>query len=313
MRWIKRHFLDGYCEFPLRFRFLDINTGEEVGVYDLEYDPGEIRDFSTFTNRGYWEPIEEYLSTLNPEELRNGATALNNLVVNVFVSLDSKMDAAERRLNSAYSLMSSGLESKYASMNSRLVVAGNNLNSRVGSTETKISSSNTALFTKEQALSLLAPKLNPIFVGAKAKETPDAWDIGDSLATTAYVKKYIQDNILNFPLPPRQASFGSITTTQRGTEANGYTWKNKVSFSDPSDRTFDGYTIIKWGGTYLKYAVTNQGASDPIRDPYDGSLAVDNKTRNRYSSNGYEITFTAQQSHTFWARVFAYSSNGTFA
>lgn len=77
-----------------------------------------------------------------------------------------------------------------------------------------------------------------------------------------------------------------------------------ISWSDPSDTTIEGQTLVTWKGTKLVMSETGL----PTK-PTDGTLLVDNTVRDQYKTNGYTITGLINDK-TYYFALFPYSTDG---
>lgn len=77
-----------------------------------------------------------------------------------------------------------------------------------------------------------------------------------------------------------------------------------LTWSDPSDLVLDGVTLAKWAGT----KVVRKAGSAPA-DNTDGTLVVDNTTRNAYSETGLTDTGLIYGT-TYYYRFFPYTDEG---
>lgn len=77
-----------------------------------------------------------------------------------------------------------------------------------------------------------------------------------------------------------------------------------IRWNDPSDSTYNGVTIAAWGGTKVLYKT-----GDFPEDENDGTLIVDNKERNKYSTDGIRLTGLTNNT-TYYIRFFPYSLSG---
>lgn len=80
--------------------------------------------------------------------------------------------------------------------------------------------------------------------------------------------------------------------------------KLTISWSDPSDTIIEGQTLSTWKGTKLVQKV----GSFP-ENPKDGTLILDNQTRGKYKTNGFEITGLTN-GETYYFALFPYSDTG---
>ena len=80
--------------------------------------------------------------------------------------------------------------------------------------------------------------------------------------------------------------------------------KLTIAWSDPSDTIIEGQTLSTWKGTKLVQKV----GSFP-ENPKDGTLLLDNQTRDKYKTNGFEITGLTN-GETYYFALFPYSDTG---
>ena len=75
-----------------------------------------------------------------------------------------------------------------------------------------------------------------------------------------------------------------------------------LTWSDPTDVELDGVTLATWGGT----RVVRKAGSAPT-DKNDGTVVIDSKTRNAYSSTPFEDT-NLEYGTTYYYRFFPYTT-----
>lgn len=80
--------------------------------------------------------------------------------------------------------------------------------------------------------------------------------------------------------------------------------KLTITWSDPSDTIVDGQTLCTWKGTKLV-----QKAGTFPENAKDGTLLLDNQTRDKYKTNGFEITGLIN-GETYYFALFPYSDTG---
>lgn len=80
--------------------------------------------------------------------------------------------------------------------------------------------------------------------------------------------------------------------------------KLTITWSDPADTVVEGQTLCTWKGTKLVQKV----GSFP-ENPKDGTLLLDNQTRDKYKTNGFEITGLTN-GETYYFALFPYSDSG---
>ena len=80
--------------------------------------------------------------------------------------------------------------------------------------------------------------------------------------------------------------------------------KLTITWSDPADTVVEGQTLCTWKGTKLVQKV----GSFP-ENPKDGTLILDNQTRDKYKTNGFEITGLTN-GETYYFALFPYSDTG---
>lgn len=80
--------------------------------------------------------------------------------------------------------------------------------------------------------------------------------------------------------------------------------KLTITWSDPSDTIIEGQTLSTWKGTKLVQKV----GSYP-ENPKDGTLLLDNQVRDKYKTNGFEVTGLTN-GETYYFALFPYSDTG---
>lgn len=80
--------------------------------------------------------------------------------------------------------------------------------------------------------------------------------------------------------------------------------KLTITWSDPSDTIIEGQTLSAWKGTKLVQKV----GSFP-ENPKDGTLILDNQTKDKYKTNGFEVTGLTN-GETYYFALFPYSDTG---
>lgn len=80
-----------------------------------------------------------------------------------------------------------------------------------------------------------------------------------------------------------------------------------ISWTDPSDVVIPNNPTVSWAGTKVVAKV----GSAPV-DETDGTVLVNETTRNQYASTGFEATdFVLEYDETVYVRFFPYTTNGT--
>ena len=96
---------------------------------------------------------------------------------------------------------------------------------------------------------------------------------------------------------------GDVTNLKLIGSGNGNAY---ITWTDPTDVTVGGTTLLAWGGTRVVYkknsAPSNAG---------DGTMFLDSRTRNTYSTNPLKIT-GLEIGATYYIKLFPYSTTGTF-
>lgn len=89
--------------------------------------------------------------------------------------------------------------------------------------------------------------------------------------------------------------------------ASGSSGSVTLTWSDPSDVTYHERPIVSWAGTLV---IRKTGSAPTDKD--DGTVVVNNTTRNQYSSTGYTDTGLTNGT-TYYYGFFPYSTNGDYA
>ena len=80
--------------------------------------------------------------------------------------------------------------------------------------------------------------------------------------------------------------------------------KVTLTWTDPDDIVIGGVTQVEWGGT----VIVRKAGSIPASSG-DGTVIVDNKVRNQYSTNGFEDT-NVDFDTVYYYRAFPYTTSG---
>lgn len=96
-------------------------------------------------------------------------------------------------------------------------------------------------------------------------------------------------------LPPSNCK--NLEITKSGTSV-------QLTWSDPEDTVINGLYLCSWKGTKIVRKIGSYPTS-----PTDGTLIVDNTSRNAYSSNAYNDTVEDKDAEYYY-RAFPYSANG---
>ena len=79
-----------------------------------------------------------------------------------------------------------------------------------------------------------------------------------------------------------------------------------ITWEDPTDTVIEGSTFSKWAGTKLVMKESGYPTS-----PDDGTLLVDNTTRNKYKTTGFEKSGLTNDKQYYFA-LFPYSTDGVY-
>ena len=82
--------------------------------------------------------------------------------------------------------------------------------------------------------------------------------------------------------------------------------KVTITWGDPEDVIADGVILSTWKGTKLVMKETGYPENEN-----DGTVLVDNKTKNAYASTGYEVTGLTN-GNTYYFKLFPYSTDGIY-
>lgn len=82
--------------------------------------------------------------------------------------------------------------------------------------------------------------------------------------------------------------------------------KVTITWGDPEDVVADGVILSTWKGTKLVMKETGYPENGN-----DGTVIVDNKTKNAYASTGYEVTGLTN-GNTYYFKLFPYSTDGIY-
>lgn len=80
----------------------------------------------------------------------------------------------------------------------------------------------------------------------------------------------------------------------------------KLCWEDPQDTTLDNIVFVEWSGTIV---VRKEGS--PPANETDGTVLLDNKTRNAHSSNPF-LDNDVLNDHTYYYGLFPYTENNVF-
>lgn len=79
-----------------------------------------------------------------------------------------------------------------------------------------------------------------------------------------------------------------------------------ITWEDPTDTVIEGSTFSKWAGTKLVMKESGYPTS-----PYDGTVLVDNTTRDKYKTTGFEKSGLTNDKQYYFA-LFPYSTDGVY-
>lgn len=140
-------------------------------------------------------------------------------------------------------------------------------------------------------------------VGGLSEAKADNLDYDDA---TGYLYLKSGNNVLNYV----EISGGGGTSVKVGDVTNPAIALNKnsvtLTWGDPDDVVISGVTLAAWGGTRL----VRKAGSAP-NDKNDGTVVVDNKTRNAYATNGY-VDSGLEYGTTYFYRWFPYTDGNKF-
>lgn len=141
----------------------------------------------------------------------------------------------------------------------------------------------------------------------------------EQMDTCICAQEHISDDFsANFAAGKWQAVGGNADESSGGggggieladvTNASAVSGDSKVSlkWTDPDDITYSGATLARWAGTKL---VRKEGSAPESAS--DGTVVVDSKTRNAYSSTAYEDSGLTNNT-TYYYRFFPYSTAGAY-
>lgn len=80
----------------------------------------------------------------------------------------------------------------------------------------------------------------------------------------------------------------------------------ELTWDDPSDVMLEGAVLARWGGTLVV-----RKANSPPTDKTDGTIVVNQTTRNAHSSTPLQDT-NLENGVTYYYNIFPYSTNGTY-
>lgn len=89
-------------QFSARYSFRNVQTGAIDFVYDLRFLPGEVQEIGTFTNRGYFQPIEDYLDKIGIREIFREIQLRNSRIGNISNALKLYAPKAGARFTSPH-------------------------------------------------------------------------------------------------------------------------------------------------------------------------------------------------------------------
>ena len=99
---------------------------------------------------------------------------------------------------------------------------------------------------------------------------------------------------------------GYITCAVNILKTVGSNGQVKLYWTDPEDTTLDELIFVKWSGTIV---VRKEGS--PPENENDGTVILNNKTRNAYSTNPF-IDNSVSNGTTYYYGLFPYTEDGTF-
>lgn len=162
-----RQFVDSYSKYPLRFLVTNPETDETVGMHDFYYMPGEVSEVGTFINRGYFQPIEDFL--YDSTEISEAISRTRALIVSNFLAINQSVTNLESQANSKLSDLNTTLSASYL----RVIAVQN-------------------------SLANYAPLSGANFTNPRAN-SPAAADNSTRIATTENVRNFVAQ----YPFPPK--------------------------------------------------------------------------------------------------------------
>lgn len=187
-----RQFVDSYSKYPLRFLVTNPETDETVGMHDFYYAPGEVSEVGTFINRGYFQPIEDFL--YDSTEISEAISRTRALIVSNFLAINQSVTNLESQANSKLSDLNTTLSASYL----RVIAVQN-------------------------SLANYAPKSGANFTNPRAN-SPAAADNSTRIATTENVRNFVAQ----YPFPPKNVKNLSVTPGGLSLEVK---WNDPADFA----------------------------------------------------------------------------------